>query len=94
MMFKQKSVPMFNQNGSTTGMQPASTTTIIIPMIFGNHGVLRSYSLIDLELVVLDSQQIQSLSMIPSLWEYGMVAYLMEIPDPGYPFFSFFTKFL
>jgi len=31
---------------------------------------------------------------IMKAWEYGMVAYLMEIPDPGYPFFSFFTKFL
>jgi len=33
---------MFKKNGSMSGMQPTSTIIIIIPMIFGNHGVLQS----------------------------------------------------
>jgi len=52
---------MFKKNGSTTGMQPTSTTIITAPMIFRNHGVLRSSSKIDLELVGLDFQQTQLL---------------------------------
>jgi len=54
---------MFKNNGSTTGIHSASTIMIIILMIFGSCGVLRSSSLVDLELVVLDSEQIQSLQM-------------------------------
>ena len=30
---------------------------------------------------------------IMKAWEYGMVVYLMEIPNPKYPFFSRLTKF-
>jgi len=45
------------ENGSTTGMQPASTIIRTIPMICGKHGALQSSFLIDSELVVLDSQQ-------------------------------------
>jgi len=47
---------MFKKNISTTSMQPASITIIIISMIFRSHGVIWFSSLIDLELVVLDSQ--------------------------------------
>jgi len=54
------------KNGSTTSVQPASTIIIITPMIFENHGVLRSSSLIDLKLVMLDSHQTQFLQMILS----------------------------
>ena len=34
-----------------------TTTFIIVLIIFESHGVLQSYFLIDLKLVVLDSQQ-------------------------------------
>jgi len=44
-------------------MQPVSTTIIIISMLFGNLGVQQSIFQIDMELVVLASQQIQSLQM-------------------------------
>ena len=54
---------MFKKNGSMSGMQPASTIIITIPMIFGSLGVPQSTFLIGLELVVLVSQQIQSLQM-------------------------------
>jgi len=57
---------MFKKNGLMTSLQPALTIIIIILMIFRNHGVLRSSFLIDLELVVLDFQQTQSLQMTPS----------------------------
>ena len=60
-MIQKKYVLMFKKNGSASGMHPASTTIIIIPMIFGNLGVQQSTFLIDLELVVLVFQQIQSL---------------------------------
>ena len=52
---------MFKKNGLTTGMQSASTIIRTIPMIFGKHGVLQSSFFIDLELVVLDFLQTQSL---------------------------------
>jgi len=52
---------MFKKKGSTSDMQPKSTIIIIIVMIFGNYAILRSSFLIDLELMVLDSKQIQSL---------------------------------
>ena len=54
---------MFKKNGPTNDMHPASTTIIIILMIFGNHGVLQFTFLINLELVALVSQQIQPLQM-------------------------------
>ena len=54
---------MFEENSSTTGVRLTSTTIIIISMIFGNHGLLRSSSLINLELVALDFQQTQFLLM-------------------------------
>jgi len=63
---QEKYVPMFKKNGSTNGIQPASTTTIIILIIFDSHGTLRSSFLTSLELVVLVFQQIQSLHMTPS----------------------------
>ena len=57
---------MFNKNGSMSGMQPASTIIITIPIIFGSFGVPQSTFLIGLELVVLVSQQIEYLQMTPS----------------------------
>jgi len=49
---------MFKKNGSIThGMQPASTTSRTIPMIFGKHEALQSSFLIDLEWVVSDFPQ-------------------------------------
>jgi len=57
---------MFKKNGSMTGMQPLLTIIIIILMIFGNHWVVWYSFLIDVELVALDSQLIQSLQMTPS----------------------------
>jgi len=74
---------MFKKNGSTTGIQVASTSITTIPMIFGNHEVLWFYFLIDLELVVLDFQQTQfSENPMMKAWEYGMVAYFLKIPNP------------
>jgi len=55
---------MFEKNGSMSGMQPASTFIIIIPMIFGSLGVQQSIFSIDLELVVFVSQQIHYLQTI------------------------------
>jgi len=52
---------MFKKNGSISGIRSASTIITIIPMIFGNLGVQQSAFLISLQLVVLVSQQIQSL---------------------------------
>ena len=60
---QEKQVLIFKKNGSTNDTQPASTTIIIILMIFGNHGALRSSFMIDLELVVLDLPQIQAPQM-------------------------------
>jgi len=45
------------ENGSTPGTQPASTTIQTIPMVFGKHGALQSSFLIDLQLMVLDYLQ-------------------------------------
>jgi len=50
-----------------SGIQPASTFIIIIPMIFGSLGVQRSFFLTNLELVVFGSQLIHYLQMILSL---------------------------
>jgi len=61
---------MFKKNGLMSGMQPALTIIIIIPMLFGSLRVQRSIFLISLELVVLVSHQIQSLQVTPSL-KYG-----------------------
>ena len=58
---------MFEKNGSTSGMQPASTFIIIIPMIFGSLGVQRFIFPTNLELVVLVSQQIYYRQMTLSL---------------------------
>jgi len=58
---------MFEKNGSMSGMQSALVFIIIIPMIFGSHGVQEYTFLIDLELVVLASQQIHYLQMTLSL---------------------------
>ena len=57
---------MFKKNGSMSSMQLASTTITIIPIIFENHKVLQSIFPIDLELVVLVFQQIQSLQRTQS----------------------------
>jgi len=46
---------MLKKNGLTSDTQLASTTTIIILMIFGTRGTLRSSFQINLELVVLVS---------------------------------------
>ena len=85
---------MFKKNGSMSRMQPASTIIIIIPMIFGNHGVLQSIFLIDLELVVLvfSTFNISKQPHCESV-EYGMLVYLMKIADPKFSFFSRLTKF-
>jgi len=63
---------MFKKSGSTTSMQPASTTIIVFPTIFWSHGVLHFSFVIDLPLVVLDFLWIQSLLMIPS-WKFGNI---------------------
>jgi len=52
---------MYEKNGSTISMQPASTIIIITHTICGSHGVLQFSSLLDMELVVFYSQQNQSL---------------------------------
>ena len=57
MASKKKKVLMFRENGSMSGIQPASTIIIIIPMIFGNLGVQQSIFPINLELVVLVSSK-------------------------------------
>jgi len=31
--------------------------------------------------------------LIIKAWEYGMIVYFMEIPDPKFPFYSTLTKF-
>ena len=56
---------MFKKDGSTIDKHPTWTTTAITSMIFGNREVVWSSFLIELELVVSDFQQIQSLQVIP-----------------------------
>jgi len=49
------------------GMQPTLTFIIMIPMIFGSHGVQQSTFPIGLELVVFVPQQIHYLQMTLSI---------------------------
>ena len=85
---------MFKKNGSMTGKHPG-TTIIIFLMIFRNHGVPRSSSLIDLRVsgATFPANSIHLDDHIRKAWEYGMVAYHVEISDLKYPFFSSLTKF-
>jgi len=58
---------MLEKIGSKSGMQPASTFIIIIPMIFESLGVQRSIFSTNLELAAFVSQPIHYLPMILSL---------------------------
>ena len=86
---------MFKKNGSTLGIQPASTIIRSIPIILGKHGALQSSFLIDLELVVLKfpPNSLPPEDHVMKAWEYEMIAYFLEISNPENPFFQSLTKF-
>ena len=77
-----------------SGMQPALTFIIIIPMIFWSLRVQQSTFSIGLELVVFVFQQIHYLQMIMSLKPGNTDDTLLHRnPHPKFPFFSTLTNF-
>jgi len=86
---------MFKNNGSPTGMQPASTTIITIYMTFEKHGVLQSSFLIRSRVggVRFPTNSIPPEYHIMKAEKYGMIAYFLEIFNPKNSFFHCLTKF-
>ena len=85
---------MSKKNGSTNGIQSALTITIIILMRFAFMSTMIFFPhKSGVDIVSLLANSISSDDPIMKAWEYGMVVYLMEIPDSKYPFFSRLAKF-
>ena len=80
---------MFKKNGSMRGTQLASTFIIIILVVFNIYFPNKS----GVGGVGFLTNSISPNDPIIKAWEYGMILYFIEIPNPKFPFFSRLTKF-